>query len=74
MKTSWYRYVVHRRVDDYLLLGWVPTAALEGTYHGNYSMLMFWPCACKAREPVENTDLIGNKARKFAAANAEDCE
>jgi hypothetical protein len=40
------RYVVHTRVGDYLLLGWLPIAPL-----GEWSILMGWPCECVVVEP-----------------------
>jgi hypothetical protein len=49
--TSWHRFVLHHRADDYLRLGWCPSAALEGTPHGQYCVLMSWLCQCPPVEP-----------------------
>ena len=45
-----FRYVRHELVPDYELLGWLWMADL-GDYHGQYSCLMAWPCACPCVEP-----------------------
>jgi hypothetical protein len=44
------RYVKHHRVIDYLWLGWMVVADL-GSTHGEFSVLMSWPCACRIVEP-----------------------
>jgi hypothetical protein len=41
------RYVAHKRVEDYLRLGWMWLAPL-----GEWSALMGWPCGCKIVEPI----------------------
>jgi Bacterial dnaA protein helix-turn-helix len=51
-----FRYVVHARVDDYLKLGWLATPALEGTYHGYWSVLMRW--ICPSCPPIEPRDQV----------------
>lgn len=51
---STYRYVIHERVPDYLLCGWLATPALEGTHHGFYSVLMAWLCDCPTTEPTKH--------------------
>jgi hypothetical protein len=38
-------FVLHREVEDYLRLGWMTVANL-GEYHGQFSVLMGWPCSC----------------------------
>ncbi len=48
---EWFRYVLHEEAEDYLRLGWVFAADL-GIYHGQWSVLMRWPCDCKMVEPV----------------------
>ncbi len=50
MKCLVLRYVQHRRVEDYLLLGWMAVSDL-GSYHGQFSVLMSWPCGCQVVEP-----------------------
>ena len=42
------RYVVHERVADHLLLGWMWAANLN-----EYAALLIWPCACACVEPKE---------------------
>lgn len=39
-----HKYVSLRDAMDYVLLGWVPSPALEGTNHGRYAVLMSWVC------------------------------
>lgn len=42
-----FAYIRLPRVDDYLMCGWLPHAALQGTNHGNYSVLMeYIECEC----------------------------
>jgi hypothetical protein len=53
-------YVLHERVRGYELLGWMWAADL-GEYHGQYSCLMVWPCACRCVEPNESTNLEKSK-------------
>lgn len=40
-------YVRHADVPSYLLMGWLALPALEGTHHGQWSVLMQWLCDCK---------------------------
>ena len=47
-----FRYVLHERINDYLQLGWKLADDLQGTPHGNYSVLMQWD---KEGEPIEPT-------------------
>lgn len=50
--TGIYRYVRHSEVEDFIRLGWLPTNALEGTSHGQWSVLCRWICpACVPVEP-----------------------
>lgn len=32
---------------DYCRLGWMPSDGLAEVHHGEWSVLMVWPCACK---------------------------
>jgi hypothetical protein len=41
-RTGTFRYVLHRKVEEYLKLGWMFVADL-GPHHGAYSVLM-WRC------------------------------
>jgi hypothetical protein len=51
-KGTVFRFVTHARADGYLKLGWLPTTALLGTYHGQFSVLIKWICpTCPAVEP-----------------------
>ena len=45
------RYVPHEHAADYLRLGWMVVAGL-GEVHGEWSVLMEWPCQCRLVEPV----------------------
>jgi hypothetical protein len=45
------RYVSHYRIMEYLRLGWMVANDLGGTVHGEFSVLMSWPCSCKVVEP-----------------------
>ena len=46
-----FRYAPVELALDYCRLGWAPSPALEGTYHGEFAVLMEWLCGCPAREP-----------------------
>ena len=47
MTISYLRQVRIERALDYVLLGWIPSPALNGTGHGEWSVLLVWrPCAC----------------------------
>lgn len=39
---SWFRYVTHESVSEYLSSGWEIADTLNGTSHGQYSVLMRW--------------------------------
>lgn len=45
-----YRYVPLALALDYCRLGWQPSNALQDTHHGDYSVLMCWPCRCRILE------------------------
>jgi hypothetical protein len=49
-RTRLYRYVAHDDMPAYEALGWLWVADL-GDYHGQWSCLMAWPCACACVEP-----------------------
>jgi len=44
-------YVRHHLVGDYLRLGWMVVGDL-GPHHGEFSVLMGWPCDCAHRVPA----------------------
>jgi hypothetical protein len=49
-----YQFVRIERADDYLKCGWIPHAALDGTGHGMWSVLMEWiECPCGIRQPQD---------------------
>jgi hypothetical protein len=48
-------YVCHHDIDAWLRHGWMALDDL-GSYHGQYSILMGWPCKCKMVTPVKNAD------------------
>ena len=37
---SWFRFVTHDSVEDYLAKGWVIADTLFGTKHGDFAVLM----------------------------------
>jgi len=43
-----FRFVRHHEALDYCRLGWCPRPALDGTPHGQYSVMIEWLCACPA--------------------------
>jgi hypothetical protein len=49
---TFHRWVIHARVMDYLLCGWMALPSLEGTGHGIYSAHCVWLCACSLVEPI----------------------
>lgn len=52
MNAGTYRFVRIPDVESYLQLGWMPTPALEGISHGNWSVLCRWICACPVPQPI----------------------
>lgn len=49
--TTVHRWVLHRRVEDYLRLGWLVNIPDRFCSHDHYSVLMSWVCACEPKEP-----------------------
>lgn len=47
-----FRFIRLADANDAMAAGWVPTSALEGTPHSNYSVLMRWLCACPEAFPI----------------------
>ena len=45
-----FRYARLERLDDFMLLGWLPVSEL-GPVHGYYSILAAWICGCSIPEP-----------------------
>lgn len=43
---SVFAYVRYEQAADFLRTGWLPHPSLQGTNHGNYAVLMEWPCKC----------------------------
>lgn len=39
---EWLRYVIHAEVDKFLAQGWEISDDLQGTSHGQWSVLMKW--------------------------------
>jgi hypothetical protein len=39
---SWFKYVPHENVSEYLLKGWEVADSLNGTNHGFFAVLMKW--------------------------------
>jgi hypothetical protein len=46
-----FRYVAHQHVLDYARLGWNIADVLDGSPHGEHSILMAWLCDCPCVEP-----------------------
>lgn len=53
MREREFRYVRHEDVDEYVRKGWKKHYGLEGTHHGEYSVLMENK---NLREPSDKTD------------------
>lgn len=73
MTISWHRFVRHQQVPAYERQGWIVSDALRGTHHGDWSTLMHWTKSGKPPEII-SLDLVGDPARNYAAAHAEDVE
>jgi hypothetical protein len=44
------------RAEDYLRLGWMPVSidgGLVGTNHGQFSIIVRWPCKCPVLLPIK---------------------
>lgn len=39
---QWLRYVPHHLVGPMLAKGWTISDDMQGTHHGNYSVIMIW--------------------------------
>jgi hypothetical protein len=46
-----YHFVAYNRIDDFERLGWYVVAGLPAS-HGNWSVLMLWPCNCPLAVPA----------------------
>lgn len=55
---SYHRWVLHRNVPEYLLLGWIALPSLDGTSHGIYSAHCIWVCDCKMVEPCRTSPVF----------------
>lgn len=53
MKATFFRFVRHADVLVYLKCGWVARPALNGTHHGEWSVLMEWLCDCELKQPKQ---------------------
>lgn len=62
-----FRYVVHERVGDFLLVGWMVCADL-GTYHTDvWGAVLYWrPCSCRYTEPLPGRARLGMARRGYA--------
>lgn len=49
-----FRYIRRRRVPAFIASGWIAHPALNGTHHGDWSVLMEWLCDCAPAEPSED--------------------
>lgn len=49
------KYVQHWQVGSHLRIGWMVLADL-GPTHGEFSVLMGWPCNCKMAVPFRGRD------------------
>ena len=48
---TFFRYVIHERVLDYLRCGWHISCVNIAPHHAQYGVLMTWLCSCKLVEP-----------------------
>jgi hypothetical protein len=55
MRTEVWRYVSWEDLEDYLRLGWLPTALPEP--HGHYRCGVVWRCPCPCLEPQSDGHL-----------------
>ncbi len=44
-------YVRHTQIDGYLREGWMVLDTFADCYHGQFAVLMGWPCECDVRLP-----------------------
>jgi hypothetical protein len=49
------KFVRHHDVVDHLRVGWCQTGALEGTHHGEHSVLLVWQCSCAVVVPASRS-------------------
>jgi hypothetical protein len=61
MRTEVWRYVSWEDLEDYLRLGWLPTALPEP--HGHYRCGCVWRCPCPCVEPTANRQLTADMFR-----------
>ena len=47
---STHRYIVHSRVLDFLMMGWMALPSLCGTPHGDHAVHMVKLCGCRLRD------------------------
>jgi hypothetical protein len=62
---TFHRWVIHSRVPDYLLCGWMALPTLEGTGHGIYSAHCVWLCGCKLVEPPSPAEVCATCGEKI---------
>lgn len=54
MREEILQFVRHEDVESYMQLGWQPSGidgGLVGTPHGQYAIIMVWPCGCPLARP-----------------------
>lgn len=51
MSEQIFHFVRKTEAEDWLRLGWLPLNCLEGTGHGDWSILMQWLCDCPMVKP-----------------------
>lgn len=51
MTERWYLFIRLVDMPDMLRLGWLPLPGLQGSPHGNWSVLAEWVCSCGRRPP-----------------------
>ena len=51
MSETVYRYIRHHEVEKWEAVGWEHADPLDGTPHGEWSVLMYWPHKRPAEEP-----------------------
>jgi len=48
---TWFRFVRHHQVPEYIALGWVATGSLTGCHHGAWSEILKWTGDGEPPEP-----------------------
>lgn len=55
-KCEFFKFVGHGDVEAWKDVGWVCERSLEGTHHGQYSVLMKWPREGQPQIPAAQSE------------------